>query len=744
MSGAGLIPPALTRITNWSDRVLRVLAAAAALALAPAGLVPAALAQQAADPELKDLIPDAAVADPDGWARQAAAPVEATPAPALDPASPVADLPGMAVPWPEMLPAPAALASLPPEPDVQQAVADSHATTPLGTELAAGKGDEIHLADHLTLVFPQNLATFPEREAFLTRFRVLSALRKFDSGKDTIAQVAARARADKDLIERLLRIYGYYDASVAQVVGNGDLAPSDQPEGAVAVRFDIAPGNRYHVGAVDLGKLAAAAPDYAALAGSVGIKHGDLLDNDRIVAGRDALDASLGESGYAFASVGTPDLLVDHKREEGDLAIPVEPGGKYRFGSVVSQNPRFLSSRHLADIARFRRGDLYRRSEQEDLKRAILATGLVSSVTVTPREVITPAPPAQAGPAQTGEVALDVGLVPGPLRTVAGLVGYESGDGFRLEASWEHRNFFPPEGMLRVRGIAGTKEQLLGTTVRWNNFHARDQVLTLDLYGNTVARDAYNARTVAFTATFEKLTTLLFQKPWTWSAGLEVLASAERESSAPGQFVPRNTYFIAALPLRGAFDFSDNLLDPARGWRASLSLSPELSKQQDGATARYARVQFDLSGYKPVGGRVVLAARARGGSIPGAPLADIAPSRRFYAGGGGSVRGYGYQAIGPRNAAGDPSGGRSLVEFSLEARVDTGLMDDALQLVPFLDGGTVSESITPTFAGMRYGAGLGLRYKTGFGPLRLDLGTPLNRRPGDGRVTVSVALGQAF
>jgi len=686
------------------------------------------------------------VADPEAWAGQgAAAGTVAEPGP--DPASPLAEQPGISVSWPDQAPAGPALADLPPETDVQQALDEAAAASPLASELAE-MGEEVRVSDSLVLVFPANLATFPERDAFLARFRQLSTLQKLGASPEELAKVAARARADKDLIERLMRIYGYYDAVVTQVVGNPDPAKS-AGKAQVSVRFDVLPGNRYRYARVDLGNLSAAGADHAALRDTVGIKVGDYLDNDRIAAGRDRLDNALGESGHAFAKVGAPDLLVDHKSEQGDLSIPVEPGGKYRFGAVVSQNPGFLSSRHLEDIARFHRGDLYKRSEEEDLKRAILATGLVSAVTVTPRATVPPpaaepAGSANAGPANIGEVALDVTLIPGPLRTIAGLVGYESGDGFRLEGSWEHRNLFPPEGMLRLRGIAGTKEQLVGSTVRWNNFRGRDQVLTLDLYGNTVARDAYNARTVAFTATFEKLTTLFFQKPWTWSAGLEVLATGERESSVAGQFVPRNTYFIAAIPLRGTIDHSDNLLDPTRGWRTALSLSPEVSKQQGGPTVQYARVQFDLSGYQPVGSGVVLAARTRVGTITGAALANIAPSRRYYAGGGGSVRGYGYQAIGPRDTAGAPSGGRSLVEFGAEARIDTGLLGGGLQVVPFLDAGTVSESVAPTLTGLRYGAGLGLRYKTGFGPLRLDVGTPLNPRSGDGRVTVSVALGQAF
>lgn len=721
-----------------------------AIALAAGVLVlsPQLAHAQATDQALKDLIPDSAVADPEGWVNQP--PEGPTPPPdpagtpaAPGPAAPLADLPGLTVPWPETLPPPPALASLPEEPDVAEALAQDRRQPPPEAER---QGEELRVGSHLTLVFPQSFKAFPEQGAFVDRFRALSALHKYDTDKDTIAQVSARARSDRQLLESLLRIYGYYDAAVTQTVGNPRVpgAGAGETSADAAVRFFIVPGERYHFGAVDLGNLAATGADYPRLRGAFPILTGDPLDNDRIVAARDKLDTDLGESGYAFARVGAPDLLVDHKRAEGDLTIPVEPGGKYRFGPVISANPRFLSSRHLQHIARFRRGQIYQRTDQEDLKRAILATGLVSSVTVTAREVTPPPATGQAGQAPTGEVALDVAMVPGPLRTIAGQAGYDTADGVRLEASWEHRNFFPPEGMLRVRGIAGTKEQLVGTTVRWNNFHGRDQVLTLDLYGNTVKRDAYTARTIAFTTTFEKLTTLLFQKPWIWSVGTEILATQERESAVSGQVVPRNTYFIAALPLRGAFDRSDDLLDPTRGWRAALRLSPELSKQQGGGTVKYVRIQADASAYFSVGGNVVLAGRTRIGSIPGTALANIAPSRRFYAGGGGSVRGYGYQEIGPRDSANDPSGGRSLLEFGLEARVGTGLFGGALQLVPFIDAGSVSAATTPTFRDMQYGAGLGLRYKTGFGPIRIDIGTPLNPRPGDGRVSVSVALGQAF
>jgi translocation and assembly module TamA len=160
--------------------------------------------------------------------------------------------------------------------------------------------------------------------------------------------------------------------------------------------------------------------------------------------------------------------------------------------------------------------------------------------------------------------------------------------------------------------------------------------------------------------------------------------------------------------------------------------------------ASYARIQADVSYYRPVGSSVTMAGRVRLGSIPGTPLANIAPSRRFYAGGGGSVRGFGYQQIGPRDTLGDPSGGRSLAEFSLEARVRTGLFGGSVSVVPFLDAGTVDENVVPRFREIRYGAGLGLRWATGFGPIRVDVGTPINRKSGESLVSVYVALGQAF
>ncbi|MGX7951879.1 autotransporter assembly complex protein TamA [Tsuneonella sp. HG249] len=716
-----------------SSRALLALACAA-FALAPAS----AYAQDRSAPlSLEDLIPDAAVENPEQWAQQGApaapeedAAAEAALAEEVDPNSPLADLPPIDVPWPDPLELPL-LAPLEPDDSIQFADAEDDG----GTQPGLADADVVQITPELALAFPPEEEAFPQREEFAERFEQLSTIAELDSDEDNIAQIAARAKSDQDLLGTMLRVYGYYDGQVIRTVGGG--IPGEEPGAEQpVVRFDLIPGTRYRFGAIDLGELLSAV-DGSVLRSVFEIESGDPISSDTIVTEQFDLDRALGETGYAFAEIDEPELLIDHARSEGDLTLKVRPNGKFAFGEVVSNLPDFMSGKHLATIARFEPGDVYQRSLEYDLRRAIISTGLVSSVTVTPRKVTEPSAD------RPGEVALDVEMTKAKLRTIAGAIGYGTGEGFRAEASWEHRNLFPPEGMLRVRGIAGTQQQLAGVTFRKNNFRGRDKVLTVDAFASTISSDAYDARTLSMIGTYERLSTLLFQKPFGWSVGLEAVATSERPQPVNGLEQPRETFFVGAIPLYALVDTTDSLLDPTKGFRAGTRLSPEVSRNE-GMESFYLRGQFDASYYQQVTDRVVVAGRVRLGAIPGTELNNIAPSRRLYSGGGGSVRGYGYQAIGPRDAGGNPTGGRSLVEGAIEARIGTKFFDGALSVVPFLDAGTVSQSVTPDFDVVRFGAGVGVRYNTGFGPLRFDVATPINPGPQDSRIAVYVSLGQAF
>jgi translocation and assembly module TamA len=293
-----------------------------------------------------------------------------------------------------------------------------------------------------------------------------------------------------------------------------------------------------------------------------------------------------------------------------------------------------------------------------------------------------------------------------------------------------------------LRAIGGTKEQLLGAQFRRSNFLQRDQTLNVQLSVAHQVFAAYTAKTVDLAANIERLSNFIWQKKWTWSYGGEWLATNERGVFSGAGVKDTRGFLIAALPLQLCYDGSDNLLNPTRGFRLNAHLSPEIS--QHGTHFTYARAQLDASAYRPVSDSVVLAGRIRLGAIPGANLFEIAPSRRFYSGGGGSVRGYGYQQLGPKDQDGDPIGGRGLAEFSLESRIRLKQFGGNLGVVPFFDGGSLTSKALPDFKNWRYAAGLGVRYYSSFGPIRVDLGVPLNRQKGDGPFAVSVSLGQAF
>jgi translocation and assembly module TamA len=626
----------------------------------------------------------------------------------LDPDAPLEPMPELGVDWPDM------------------AVPDPVPEPLPGEATGAPESDVAALEDSVAarryVVRVEGLGGAGTEE-LVKQFDDRSALKADDEDPANAAQVDRRARADAELLTSLLQSQGYYDAEVETAIAlEGE---------RIAVTLRATPGDRYTFEAVELPGLAEAGGDAVTLQASYGVKRGDPVVAERVIAAGVALQVKLGEEGFATATIGEQDIVVNHETKTAKLVMPVKPGPVAYFGAItVSGQPPF-SAKHLGVIARFRQGDRFEQSEVDDLRRALIATGLVASAET------------RLMPRDGGRIVdVDVRLEPAPMRTIAGELGYGTGEGIRAEASWQHRNFFNPEGALTLRGVAGTQEQLAAVAFRRNNFRRRDQVLNAQLSASHVERDAFEARTFQILGGIERQSNFIWQKKWTWSAGIELLATEERDTIRATGEERERTFLIAALPGSLNYDGSDDLLNPTRGFRLGGRISPELSFQ--GGTFGYTRAQVDASAYVPLSERIVGAGRLRLGTILGAQRDDIAPSRRFYAGGGGSVRGYGYQRIGPRDADNDPVGGRSLAEFSLEARIGLSAFGGNFGIVPFLDGGSLTTSSLPSMKHWQFGAGIGLRYYSSFGPIRLDVGTPLNRQDGDSRVAVTVSLGQAF
>jgi translocation and assembly module TamA len=327
-----------------------------------------------------------------------------------------------------------------------------------------------------------------------------------------------------------------------------------------------------------------------------------------------------------------------------------------------------------------------------------------------------------------------------PVRTIATTGGYSTGQGLRAEASWSHRNLFKPEGGFTVRGIAAQREQVLSGEFQRRNWRKRDQLLSMRVGLSAEQQNAFDATTFSIGAAVARESNILWQKPWTFSVGVEGLVTRQRDRSAPND--PNNTYYILTFPSNVTWDRSDNLLNPTRGFRLTTRISPELTLRS-GDSFNYVKSQFEATAYHPFG-NIVLAGRLHFGAIAGASRGRIAPDRRFYAGGGGSVRGFDYQGVGPKDVDGSPTGGNSLTEAAFEVRYRMKAFGNDIGLVGFVDAGQVYATSLPKFNSLKIGAGVGLRYFTSFGPVRIDVATPVTRGPGDPKVAFYVSIGQAF
>jgi translocation and assembly module TamA len=628
----------------------------------------------------------------------------------LDPSAPLDPLPDLGLDWPD----PGAADEPVTPPVVEEGAAEP--------EAAPASTDEDAAELRYSVAF-EGLGEVGGSVELIASFEKQSVLHKERNRAANAAQIDRRSRADAELLAELLRSQGYYDARVEPRI--------ERAAGSLLVVFEASPGAQYRFQSVELPGLDAAGPEAPKLRDAFAVKAGDPVIAEEVIAANIALKVALGEQGFALAEVGEQEILIDHETRTARLVLPVATGPLASFGAIrVSGRPPF-SSRHVAHIARFKRGEPFRRSQVDDLRRALIATGLVASAEV------------RLVPAADGRtVDLAVHLDPAPMRTIAGELGYGTGEGVRLEASWQHRNFFNPEGALTVRGVAGTQEQLAAVQFRRSNFRRRDQVLNLAALASNTNRDAYEAKTIQVGGNIERQSNIIWHKKWTYSLGADLIATDERGVFDSLGVKDTRTFLIAAFPATLGYDDSDDLLDPTRGFRLGGRISPEISAH--GGKFAYARTQVDASAYRPVSSSVVAAGRIRLGTILGADAMSIAPSRRMYSGGGGSVRGYGYQKLGPHDLDGDPIGGRGLAEFALEARVRLKAFGGNFGIVPFLDGGTLTNDPWPKLSGWQFGAGIGVRYYSSFGPIRIDVGTPLNPRASDGRVAVVVSLGQAF
>ena len=558
------------------------------------------------------------------------------------------------------------------------------------------------------------------------QFNSLSALKNGDGKAANAAMVRARLDEDEQLLKTILESEGWYSPEI-----RSRIVPSrDEKNNELTARLSVTPGKRYVFSDIVIQADPTEPPSL--ISDNLALKTGEPIVAERVQGAEAQIAVALPENGYPFATVGNRDILLDRDTGEGVYTLPVDIGPRGRFDGFTTDGDLAFDANHIRVLSRFKRGELYDSRKVDDLRKALVATNLFKAVSVEPKRS------GETAGENSEYVTLHVHQEAGPPRTIAGSLGYAAGEGFTAEATWTHRNMFPPEGALIGHAIAGTQQQGAGVTFRRSNAGKRDRTFEMKAEAFHNNYDAYSAYTGRLAARISRDSTPIWQKRYTYAYGVELLATAETDYDAETGDRKRNTYYIAGVNGQLGFDTTDDLLNPTEGFRLTALVQPEATVNQ--GFNPYVRARIDGSTYYAVSDSLVLAGRIRLGTIQGVGLYDIAPSRRLYAGGGGSVRGYAYPGLGEQAPDGKPVGGRSLNEASVEARYRFGNYG----VVAFVDAGQAYSETMPQFSDLRYGVGLGGRFYTNFGPIRLDVATPVNRRPGEARINVYVSIGQAF
>ena len=287
------------------------------------------------------------------------------PVPELDPESPMANMPDIGVDWPDMN---AELPAIPAEPAPP---ADAAAPAPPPAQTTEITGERRYR-------FELQGLDMAERAELIARFTAGSTLKAGDDKPANIAQIDRRAREDANLLNELLRAEGYYDANVETAV--------DSTSGAtLVVKLIAEPGPLYRFSSVTVRGLESTGPKAAELRAAFSVDENDAVDADDVVLGQTDLTTLLKKEGFPFAKVGDPEVVVDHETQLATLTMDVEPGGQRNFGQILlSGNKLPFDAKHVSRIARFKPGDPYDQSKVDDLRRALIATGLVSQANVKP------------------------------------------------------------------------------------------------------------------------------------------------------------------------------------------------------------------------------------------------------------------------------------------------------------------------------------------------------------------------
>ena len=568
----------------------------------------------------------------------------------------------------------------------------------------------------------------PGLEAYLRG--VSNAAQSIDRPPPSLLILRNRARDDVPRLVTGLQARSFYDGAVTFRIDQDETVEDrdgilDPLFGVEATRivFMVEPGERYRFDRRSVrveGEPHGYQPPRPA---DLDLKEGDPAIAEVVLQTEERLLRHARSNSHALAALGERRTIIDRDSKTMDVELAIRPGPGFTFAEPVVTGQTDIDDAFLHQRLLIEPGEPVDVRDVERARRRLVDTNLFATV----RALEGPEPDARGNWPVTFEVTERLH------RTIGAGVGYQTDDGPRVQAFWEHRNILGAGERLRIEAEVSESLQRLEGQIRKPDIFIPD----LDLVGGGGLRqedtDAFDSVSIRGNLGVERR----FSRRLTGTLGVAYRLSEVEDSDG------KETFGLFSVPIGFRFDDSDDLLDPTTGYRISGETAPTWDTLNPGTTfvknrlvgTRYFRLRNEP--------RLVLAFRGAAGAIIGADIENIPADERFYSGGGGSVRGIPFQSAGPLDDDNDPTGGRSLLEGSAEVRYQ---LFQNVEGVVFLDGGSAFEESIPQFGdAWQFGTGAGIRYLTPVGPIRLDVGVPVDKRDDvDDAWQLYISIGQAF
>jgi translocation and assembly module TamA len=544
-----------------------------------------------------------------------------------------------------------------------------------------------------------------------------------------------RARGDASRFVTALHSFGYYKGSVdITIAGHGledrnltellSRAPATPP---VTVAVSPKLGPLFHIRKVEI--QGAVPPKVRA---QLGLAPGAPARAQDVLAAQTRLLDALRADGYALAKVPAPTVIEDPAANRLDVTYVVTAGPRVDVGSISVKGLHAVNRDFVEKRLLIHPGERFNPQAVEEARADLASLGVFSSVQATTSDKLD----------AEGRIPIEFDVVERPAHAVSFSAAYSTDLGAGLTASWSDRNLFGNAEQLNLSAavqaggtaLHGPANNVTAQFIK-PDFLDRNQSLQVDAGAVRQNLLAYDQNAVSADILLKR--TFLTH----WSGSIGISGEAERIAQ---EGITRN-YTLVGLPIAVKYDSTNSLLDPTDGLRAAATATPTHSF--GGSHASFVLLQLSGSTYLDMSslwnnpGRSVVALRGLIGAAEGASQFELPPDQRLYAGGSATVRGYKYQSIGPQFPDGNPQGGTSIAAGTVELRQR--ILSD-YGFAAFVDGGQVAASGSPFTNGLRFGAGIGGRYYTSFGPIRLDVAVPLTRIHNGGTFQVYLGIGQAF